>query len=286
MRVLLDPDDDLTVTDVLRDVLATHDIPLARLATAIGRNVSHLHQIVKVGAPISVSYADAVARYCGLDPLVLLARQARSDIDDLRRQGTPDAGARVAHPAPALIPRYAGGELDDEATALELLAAIVTDSGLGRKRFGMSFGFHASMMYKVLGGHRNITPTLAHKVSQRSGIDPVDLLVRRDRRQLDEIATRQETPASPPRPSLPPIPRLSDGQLDHDTIIRRYTYGFTSHALGHATGTDAETILRILHARDITTRGAFSHPREPSTQQPGSCAAGLCTADQPTFTSG
>ncbi|WP_410659542.1 SAM-dependent methyltransferase [Amycolatopsis sp. lyj-112] len=178
----------LTARDVLVDVFARSGATREDFAASVGYPCATISRVLNGSSRITPELAHAAAQHYELDPLDLLIRQNRTALATItadRDHITSAAGS------PSAVNRHpVGHAFDDSASAIEVLRAVVADTGLSQSRFAVTVGYDPRNISKILNGKHSITAGLADSVGRRYGIDADDLLARQSRSQLAAIAER------------------------------------------------------------------------------------------------
>ncbi|QXV57481.1 hypothetical protein [Amycolatopsis sp. TNS106] len=87
--------------------------------------------------------------------------------------------------------------MHDNASAIDLIRAVIAATGLSNSRFAVTLGYDPTNISKILNAHQAVTAALAHSLSRRYGVDAEDLLARQSRSQLASAAERAQPNEAP-----------------------------------------------------------------------------------------
>ncbi|WP_410585393.1 SAM-dependent methyltransferase [Amycolatopsis sp. lyj-108] len=184
--------------DMLAGVIAGSGATQEDFAASVGLSRAQLGRVLNGRLRISPDLAYAVARCYGLDPISLLTLQDHAELATItaRREHTATTGGSI--PAGRHTLRV---DVDDTASAVEVLHALIAATGLGRGAFAAALGYDRTTITKVLSGHHYLTAALAHGLAHRYDIDAADLLARQARSQIAALTDRDPTRAADTPPA-------------------------------------------------------------------------------------
>ncbi|KFZ80797.1 hypothetical protein ED92_10685 [Amycolatopsis sp. MJM2582] len=177
-----------SVRDMLAGVLADSGETRESFAESIGYPSSQLDQVLNGRARVTPELAHAVARRYDCDALALLTLQDHAELSaaTTRREPTaiPAGSAPAAHRRPLRV------DIDEAASAVEVLRAVHTATGLNLGAFAATLGYNRTTIAKALSGHRVLTAPVADSIAWHYGLDAADLLARQARAQLAVLEER------------------------------------------------------------------------------------------------
>lgn len=188
-----------TARDVLADVVARSGDTRENFAASVGHPSARIGRVLNGSSRISPQLAYAVAQRYAVDPLDLLNRQDRAALATVAADR--DHLASTAASAPAVSRHPVCRDFDVDASAIDVIRAVIAETGFSNSRFAVTLGYDPTNISKILNGHQPVTAALADSINRRYGIDAEDLLARQARWQLAAVAERDTStrpPAAPP----------------------------------------------------------------------------------------
>ncbi|WP_410646356.1 helix-turn-helix domain-containing protein [Amycolatopsis sp. cmx-4-54] len=181
---------------MLLEVVARSGLSQEDFANSVGYPAARFGRVLTGRTRISPDLAHAVAQRYKIDPLDLLIRQNRTALATIAADRDHNAFTTTSAPAVRRQPVCR----DVDASAINVVRAVITKTGLSNSRFAVTLGYDPTIISKILNGHQPITPALADSISRRYGIDASDLLARQARWQLAAVAERNTStrPAAAP----------------------------------------------------------------------------------------
>ncbi|MFK0249609.1 SAM-dependent methyltransferase [Amycolatopsis azurea] len=176
--------------DMLAGVLARSGETRESFADSIGYPSAQLNQVLNHRGRVTPELAHAVARRYDCDPLALLTLQDHAELAaaTARRRQTAAAGsAPAANQSPLRV------DVDESASAVEVLRAVHAATRLNLTTFAATLGYNRTTIAKTLSGHPAITAAVADSIAWHYGIDAADLLARQARSQLAALADRDRS---------------------------------------------------------------------------------------------
>ncbi|RSN60595.1 hypothetical protein DMH01_14950 [Amycolatopsis sp. WAC 04182] len=179
---------------MLIDVVARSGLSRGDFAVPVGYPAAKMGRVLNGSTRISPDLAHAVAQRYTIDPLDLLIRQNRTALATVADREHLAATAGSAAPL-SRHPVYL--DVDDNASAIDVIRAVIAATGLSNSRFAVTLGYDPTSISKILNGHKAVTAALAHSLGRRYGVDAEDLLARQSRWQLAAAAERTQTAGAP-----------------------------------------------------------------------------------------
>ncbi|MFK0249605.1 helix-turn-helix domain-containing protein [Amycolatopsis azurea] len=184
-----------TALDVLNDVYVRSGMSREAFATSAGVSSSTLRRALNGTVRISPELAYAVGQHHDLDPLDMLGRQDRATLAILAAARYHAHAAGTA-PTPYLPPD--AHDVDDNASAVDVISCLIATTGLNQNQFAATLGYKRATIAKMLSGNRPLTARVAVALAQRYGVDAADLVARQRRCQLTAIAERRRSTSPSP----------------------------------------------------------------------------------------
>ncbi|HET6288791.1 MAG TPA: SAM-dependent methyltransferase [Amycolatopsis sp.] len=174
--------------DMLADVLARSGETRESFAESVGYPSAQFDQVLHARRRVTPELAYAVSRRYDCDPLALLTLQDRAELAaaTARRERTATAAgsARAARRHPLRV------DVDESASAVEVLRAVVAATGLDLGTFAATLGYSRATIANAVSGREALTAAVACSIAWHYGIDAADLLARQSRSQLAALADR------------------------------------------------------------------------------------------------